>query len=174
VHLYLVVHPWLFSLSARLHLGYKHVTGCNPVLHSLSSLSPFPTELQHFDYPLPAVDRSWVRYACSTFLIFPNAETLPVGHKKITEPINAVRRLGDALVHIVHIDRMSSSLSVWFPFPCSCVLAPVIIPTCVSQGAGVSAAAWPCCSCACLLAYGSSPPPSFLLSLGTFLWVPCS
>jgi len=111
-----VVHPWLFSLSARLHLGYKHVTGCNPVLHSLSSLSPFPTELQHFDYPLPAVDRSWVRYACSTFLIFPNAETLPVGHKKITEPINAVRRLGDALVHIVHIDRMSSSLSVWFPF----------------------------------------------------------
>lgn len=69
-----------------------------------------PSNGQHFDYPAPAVDRFEVRVipapvylfysrCCSglLFLLLLKHAT-PVGHKKITEPINAVRRFTDALV----------------------------------------------------------------------------
>lgn len=112
--------------------------------------------LQHFDYPGPAVDRFEFVPVPVLFLLhsrsFPflfrccAVEALPVGHKKITEPINAVRRF---------TDRMSSSLSLahcpfssWFLVLCyssiyACLPVPFFSPCCLYPGSWLLAPGFP-------------------------------
>lgn len=102
--------------------------------------------------------------SCSRFLI-PTSETLPVGHKKITEPINAVRRFADALRRPSTGSRAHCPCGCPIRVPCSFFLFPLllVVPTC-ETGAGDSVVACPCKEAFARV--------SWLPSFGYFLWAP--
>jgi len=175
VHLYLVVHPWLFSLSARLHLGYKHVTGCNPVLHSLRPF--FPPSPRNCNTSIILCLRSTGPGFDMPVPLFLFSRTLKRCQLAIKKSLNQLMQCADLAMPS---STLSTSTGCRAHCPCGSPFhVPVSWLLLLSQVvfhkeqeflrrfglSAVARASW-------LMA--AHPPPPFLLSLGTFLWVPCS